>query len=300
MLWRSRSARESAFQCPRGCPLLAGLHVGLGREDELLVCELARHLEWTAQARKSFRFVSGPAHVAYPPYLAIFPLRTPPLPSPGLYPGLRDLLLASGEDVPAPLAFHDRSHGGWQMEVQPWHWKETTELSESDLELMRRSFRRGAYKTQVPVADLRHLQEKISTLPFARILNAGEGRIESDQRTFLFPSYLITNNEFAALRRILVRGVAADLACAHYQEFLIELLGAALSRREALDRLKEPSKQLTMAERFEGIVRTENHYWKVRGHTYADEKSQETWSDLREPAEMSQGLIYVTRRLGLT
>ena len=116
--------------------------------------------------------------------------------------------------------------------------------------------------------------------------------------TFVLPSYLVTNYEITALRRLLARGSDAGLACAHYQQVLIELLEHARLRRIALNELQEPSPHVIVAEAFDAIVRTAVGHWRISGRTQGDNESRITWQDFREPAEMTGGIIHVMRRNG--
>ena len=300
LLWQARSPGLSAFHCPAGCPLLEGVHSGLHVPHEAqITAALQEHLAWIQALRQAIAVVSGPVHIAYPPYLAVAPLRTPPLPSKGLLPALLHALQATGLALPTFAPYHEQSHGRWTVAVQAWTWNQAEIADEDQLERYRRAFRRGAYRTYVPLA---------SRAAFDHWLVASEsahgrwhdGAVEEGSlcATFVLPSYLVTNNELTALRRLLARGSDTGLACAHYQHALIELLEHARVRRIALDALEKPSPHVTVAEAFDAIVRTATGYWRVSGRTKGDDESRSAWRDFREPAEMASGIIHVMRRHG--
>ena len=298
LLWHTRSPGFSAFHCPAGCPLLEGIHSGVHVLHEAqITAALQEHWVWTQALRQAITFVSGPVHIAYPPYLAIAPLRMPPLPSKGLLPALLHSLQMTGLALPAFAPYHEQSHGRWVLMAKPWTWNEAETHDESQLDAYRRAFRRGAYRTYIPLANRATFEHWLS----ASQSEHGcwhEGAVEEGSlcAAFMLPSYLITNYEITALRRLLARGSDAGLACAHYQEVLIELLEHARLRRIALDELQEPSPHVIVAEAFDVIVRTEIGYWRVSGRTQGDDESRSTWQDFREPAEMTSSIIHVMRR----
>lgn len=300
LLWQARTPGLSAFQCPAGCPLLEGVHSGLHvpHEDRITVA-LAEHLAWTQTLSEAIAFVSGPVHIAYPPYLAVASLRMPPLPSKGLLPALLHALQGTELAVPAFASFHEQSHGRWALKAQPWTWDEADSRDETHLEAYRRAFRRGAYRTYVPLVDRVAFEQWLARSEAAHG-KWHDGAVEegSSCATFGLASYLVTNNELTALRRLLARGSNPGLACAHYTQVLIELLEHARLRRTALDQLQEPSSHVTVAEAFDVIVRTAAGHWRVSGDTRGDEASRNTWLDFREPAEMAGGIIHVMRRYG--
>ncbi|MBB1089306.1 hypothetical protein H4F99_12535 [Lysobacter sp. SG-8] len=300
LLWQARSPGLSAFHCPAGCLLLEGIHCGLHvpHEGQITVA-LQEHCAWNQAVRQAVEFVSGPVHIAYPPYLGVAPLRMPPLPSKGLLPALLHVLQDTGLALPAFAPYHEQSHGRWTLTVQPWVRSSAEICNDDQVEGYRRAFRRGAYRTHVPL---------VNRVTFEHWLVASEsvhgrwhgGVVEEGSlcATFVLPSYLVTNNELTGLRRLLARGGDPRLACAHYQQVLIELFEHARLRRIALDALEEPSPHVTVAETFEAIVRTTTGYWRVTGRTRGDDESRSNWRDFREPAEMANGIIHVTHRNG--
>lgn len=300
LLWHTRSPSFSAFRCPTGCILLEGTHSGLHVPFEsAITAALQQHLAWTKTLRETLMVASGPVHIAYPPYIAVGPLRTPPLPSKGLLPAMLHALQAKGVAFPAFNAFHEQSHGQWAVEVNPWIWSDTVNRDEEQLEGYRRAFRRGAYRTHVPITDRENFERWL-------VKNESEHKRWHDSNleegnccaVFSLPSYMLTNNELMALRRLLSRGTAPDLASAHYQRLLTELLEHARLRRFALDILREPSPHVTVAEAFDAIVKTQAGYWHVSGRTRGDDESRRAWQDFREPAEMASGIIHVARKHG--
>ena len=257
------------------------------------------HLAWTQALSEAIAFVSGPVHIAYPPYLAVASLRMPPLPSKGLLPALLHALQGTELTVPAFASFHEQSHGRWTLKVQPWTWDEADSRDETHLEAYRRAFRRGAYRTYVPLVDRVAFEQWLARSEAAHG-KWHDGAVEEGSAcaTFGLASYLVTNNELIALRRLLARGSNPGLACAHYTQVLIELLEHARLRRTALDQLQAPSSHVTVAEGFDVIIRTATGHWRVSGETRGDDASRHTWLDFREPAEMAGGIIHVMRRYG--
>ena len=300
LLWLARSPGLSAFQCPAGCPLLEGTHSGLHvpHEDQITAA-LEEHLVWTQALREAIAFVSGPVHIAYPPYLAVAPMRMPPLPSIGLLPALLHALKETGLAVPAFAPFHEQSNGRWTLKVEPWTWNGADPREESHLEAYRRAFRRSAYRTYVPLVDRVSFEQWLARSEDAHG-KWHEGGVEegSTCATFVLASYMVTNNELVALRRLLARDSNPGLACAHYTQVLINLLEHARLRRTALDQLEEPSLHVTVAEAFDVIVCTAAGHYRVSGETRGDDASRHTWLDFRELAEMAGGMIHVMRKYG--
>ncbi|HUR39740.1 MAG TPA: hypothetical protein VM240_01080 [Verrucomicrobiae bacterium] len=299
LLWQSRSPGQSAFNCPGGCALQAGLSSGLYIPDEeALSAALAEEWAWVSALRERVAITSGPVHIAYPPYLAVATPRVPPLPSPGLLPAMLQALTREGIVVPSPLPHHTQNVGRWIVEVRPWD-PAPISVDEDRLDAMRRSFRRGAYQTAVPLVNLQRfrawLARETSTPDAWKGAQVEETPLGP---VFSFPSYLVTNNELTALRRLLARGTDPHTAGSHYEAFLLDLLDNAIARRVALDDLSHPSAETRVAEAFDAIVRTDNGLRRICGRTEGSDESRATWDDLREQAEMAGGMIYITRRYG--
>lgn len=300
LLWQARTSSQSAFCCPAGCSLHRGPHSGLYLPDEeILNVELEAQCVWTRTVQARVAIVSGPVHIAYPPYLAVAPPRVPPLPSPGLMPALLQALGCAGVGLPATPAHHARATGRWTIRVSPWTRLPSEAISEDALEAMRRSFRRGAYRTHVPVPRPAAFAEWMTSNDLEKGLWP-ESEVEEGTAStvFGFPSYLVTNNEVTALRKLLARHTEPDMAAAHYEAFLFELLKQSRRRRIALDNLAQPAPETRVAETFDAIVRTDIGLLRVSGRTEADDASRSTWSGFREMAEMDGGMIYITRRYG--
>lgn len=300
LLWQSRSPGLSAFQCPAGCLLLDGIHSGLYVPDELAITQaLQEHWQWTQSLSAAITFVSGPMHIAYPPYLASAPLRMPPLPSKGLLPALMHALQSSGVTMPGFKPYHEQSRGHWTIEAKSWTWKESEPSTEYQLETYRRAFRRGAYRTHVPIATRAPIDAWLAASESAHGRWHG-GEVEEGEHcsTLVLPSYLVTNNELTGLRRLLARGRDPELACAHYLQALVDLLEHARQRRIALDKLDHPSPHITVAESVDAIVRTAEGYWRLSGFTRGEDDSRASWLDYREPAEIAGGMIHIMRRSG--
>lgn len=199
--------------------------------------------------------------------------------------------------LPAFAPYQEQSHGRWTLVVQPWVPHACRPCNEDRVDAYRRAFRRGVYRTHVPLVERSAFEEWLAVSEAAHG-KWHHGGVEEGSlcATFVLPSYLVTNNELAALRRLLARGGDLGLACIHYQQVLTELLEHSRLRRIGLDRLAEPSEHVIVAEAFDAVVRTSSGTWRVSGRTHGDEESRSTWLDFREPAEIDNGLIHVMRR----
>ena len=298
LLWSNRSPTAAAFQCPRGCLMLKGLHVGLTPEPEAISQALSKHLSWIDDIKAMMSFVSGPVHVAYPPYLSIASIRTPPLPSPGLFPALLDALRREGIGVREAEHFHASSHGAWKVEIA--RWPERRGPNSKDMrEAMRRSFRRGVYHTHIPLVSRERFTSWLNLPDVAKYQRLGSIEKGSGTDVFCVPSYFVTNNEIFALRKLLARDVVDKTGLKHYENYLSDLLKNALLRRSALDHVAVSSELLTVAETFDGVLRVgAKGYWRVRGRAHAGQSGQQTWEEFRERAEVPGGIIHVTARRG--
>lgn len=278
--------------------MLKGLHAGLHSEAEAISHAFSKHIAWIEDIKSMMSFVSGPAHIAYPPYLSVANIRSPSLPSPGLFAALFDALSRKGISVPKREPFHASSHGAWKVEIACWSPKRVSS-GEDMREAMRRSFRRGVYHTHIPLLSSERFSnwfKQSGVTKYHHLVSVEKG---SGTDVFCIPSYLVTNNEIFALRRLLARDVADKTELGHYEEFLIGLIENAFRRRSALDQLATSSKLLTVAETFDGVLRVEGKgYWRVRGRTHASQSGQQAWEEFRECAEVSGGIIHVTSRRG--
>lgn len=303
LLWQSHTPRQSAFTCPAGCALQAGPSSGLHVPDEeALAAAFREEWAWINALREQVAMLSVPVHIAYPPYLTVGTLRVPPLPSPGLLPAVLQALSSAGIDVPTSLPHHAQSTGRWTVEVRLWDPPSIT-VDESRVDAMRRSFRRGAYETAVPLAH----RERFVTWLKRKSSTQGAWRGVQVEETPLgpvcgFPSYLVTNNELTALRRLLIRGPDPQTAVAHYEAFLFDLLDNATVRRLALDDLSMPAAETRVAEAFDALILTAQGLRRICCRTEGDDDSRLTWDNLHEQAGMAGagagGIIYITRRHG--
>lgn len=299
LLWLVREPARSAMQCPSGCSLQQGVHSGLHvpYEDEMAAA-LGRHLVWIEKIKSSFSFESGPIHIAYPPYTFISPLGDPSFPTKGLLAALLNAL-ATKVALPEGEDFHEKSGGLWKLRIEPWKAASAKQLKKHHLDSCRASFRRGAYRTIVPLTN----PEKFDSWLKANDEMYGswhEGIVEQGTQysNFAFPSFLVTNGEIDALKRILDHGDTTSLACDHYHAVLIELLDDARLRRASLDNLQPASPKTDIAERFDSIVDTKSGLWRIAGYTRGGGESSLSWRDFREPAELGAGVIHVMRRNG--
>jgi len=277
--------------------MLKGLHVGMTPESEVLSQAFAKHLAWISEIKAMMSFVSGPVHVAYPPYATVASIRTPPLPSPGLFPAISDALRHEGIAIPKPEQFHATSHGIWKIEVARWPHRRQKVVGDLR-EAMRRSFRRGVYHTHLPLVSRARFAKWLKLPNVKEFAHRGSLEKGSGVDVFCVPSYLLTNNEIFALRKLLTRDAAEEESVCHYESYLVDLLKNAFDRRGALDRMTVPSKLLTVAETFDGILCVGTGYWRVCGHTHADHSGQQTWEKFRERAEVPGGIIHVADRDG--
>lgn len=290
-----RSAHITAdglFACPRGCVLARGLHMGLDPEPPELTRKLGEHLAWVQAVRDSIVVISGPVYIAYPPRAyGTGWMRSPPCPSAGLLLALLDALIVVHRAVPRRLEFHAVSHGKWTITVRPWHVI-GSKPSEGEMEALRRTFRRGVYDTHVGLFAMAPLPKALARIRSRVITNSDGGSI------LVLPSYLVTNSEVAALRRLLARSDVSAATAAHYQMVFEDILQQAIERREALDAMEKPASILCLSERFDAIVRCGHRMVRVIGETHNESSAQQAWNGYRELAEIPGGFIHVAEQSG--
>jgi hypothetical protein len=90
------------------------------------------------------------------------------------------------------------------LKVQPWTWDEADSRDETHLEAYRRAFRRGAYRTYLPLVDRVAFEQWLARSEAAHG-KWHDGAVEEGSACAIFglASYLVTNNELIALRRLL-------------------------------------------------------------------------------------------------
>ncbi len=287
MVWSGRVLGTRAFECPSGCSLIEGIHGGLlvPYEAELSAI-LGRHAAWLQTLRNSIAFVSGPVYIAYPPHLAVMPGATA-LPSKGLSTALLQSLLATGIAIPPFKAYHEQAPGRWTVEVQPWRPVQPITEPEFGLEGLRDGFRRGAFRTYIPLADAEAF-ERWLVLSETKHGDWHGGAVERGSTSFLFRfrSHLITNAELVGLRRLLTSGNDPALACTHYQQVLVEVLERACQRDSAISRQDgSAASVVAIAEIFDAILLVGEAYWRVCGHTRVND-ALEAWLSHQEPARI--------------
>lgn len=292
----ARVTAPGALECPRGCTLVGGLHSGLDPEPNRLTRALDAHLDWVSALRARIAFVSGPIHVVYPPIAhGDASIRTPPRPSPGLLPAMLDTLRLARRAVPELLPFHAHQHERWILSASRWPSVAGDLPRESQVEALRRAFRRGVYQTYLPLFDA-----GATIVALAQCLKTlNEPMQDVDGVPVLaIPSYLVTNSEITALRRLLARNQVSEVTPAHYQAVLHEFVERAFLRRTALNRIGTASNLLCVAERFDAVVRVGRSLLRVSGATQTEPAGQGAWRGFRELAEIPGGFIHVSDRTG--
>lgn len=288
-----------AFRCPRGCSLSMGSHAGLcPDEDDGLRAPLEAHLAWLDKIKSQLKFVSGPVHVTFPPYSTIVDWRSFPFPSNGLFVGICDALRKLNLDLPDRLPFHQENSGAWEFKTDSWIQSKRSCDSSFFIEVLQNSFHRGTYSTLLPIPSLRSFLRwrRAHRLRKERFANL---EIRQTRRGILLvpvPSYLITNNEIVAMRNILAGASDPSTATLHYESFLFDSLDRVNQRRFAFENFDIPSNILTVAEHFEGVVQTSLGKFRILAVTHGDEKSQSTWLDFHEQADLSKTSIEPYRR----
>lgn len=298
LLPKGPSLKKSAFQCPRGCALSGDPFRGLGGiANEPGARWLAQQWAWVAAIQDALAIKAGLAHVAYPPYLAVASLRTPPLPSRGLTTAVLYAMHQAGAAVPPPLAWQTTDPGAWQVSVTPWHAR-SGGVSEERLEHARRSIRRTAYVTHLPLLDQSAFRRWFDATPDVHPWIDLEKLVmlSGDVVCIPVPSHLVIGNEVRALRQLLARHSPVDIAASIYQDVLFEVLLNAVDRRLQLDLRRPTAEPLWTAERADAVLEARGQMWRVAARSVAKPEASAAWADYQEPAELGVGYVYVSDR----
>lgn len=289
----------SAFRCPRGCSLSIGSHAGLcPDEDDGLRAPLEAHLTWLDKIHKQIKFVSGPVHVTYPPYSRIVDWRAFPFPSKGLFASLCDALRTINIDLPEPLPFHQEKTGEWVVQIERWIQSRRSCDSDLFIDILQNSFQRGAYNTLLPIPYIKPFVLWRRAMPLRKRLFSNRTIEQTRRGTLLVtvPSSLITNNEIVAMRKILADARDPSIATLHYEKFLFDSLDRVKQRVLETENCDVPSRILTVAEHFEGLVQTSIGTFRVLAVTHGDKNSRGTWLNFQERADLSNTAIQPYRQ----
>jgi hypothetical protein len=171
------------------------------------------------------------------------------------------------------------------MEVQPWRPLPPIRKPELGLEGLRGAFRRGPFRTYLPLVDPKGF-ERWLRLSEKQQGNWHGGGVERGSTSYLFRlnSHLITNMELVGLRGLLMVEQEPALAFAHYQRMLIDVLERALHRDAALRASRAEAAAISIAESFDAIVLIGKSLWRASGYTRASDNALETWLGYQEPA----------------
>lgn len=286
-------ARTRRFGCPRGCDLARARFVGLGgRHNEAMVSAYRRQRDWVGTVRRELQVVSQVAHIPYPGYQAPQPLVGQARPSPGLLAAVLERAREQGISLPSPLAWHGKPGAHWSIDVSPWR-PTGCDIGGERVEHARRSFQRGAYETFVPLPDLARFRAWYDRFPNAShyLDTAALSLISGDVIAIRMRSYLLTNAEVHALRAVLRRDLAPEVAVGHYNDLLFDLLGWAIVRRQLLAGRRHDLQALDVSERVDAIVMHRGDLFRVCA--YSEQLgARAAWSQFHEPAESGGGIDY--------
>jgi len=297
LLAKGSTLRKSAFCCPRECMLSAAIFGGLGTANEPGAPLLAQQFRWVTQVRNIVSVQVGLAHVAYPPYLAIANLRTPPQPSSGLTAAVLEQMSRVGVDLPRLLPWHDMNPHSWRVRVAPWN-AALSGVPPERIEHARRSIRRTAYVTQLPIFDLASFRTWYDRTPamWPWINLETLVLVSGDIVSISVESHLLIANELHALRQLLARHNPVDLAASVYQDVLFEILVFAVKRRAQLDCLQPSGEILCIAERVDAVLLAAGQFWKIVAQSLAAPADSDSWREYQEPAELGGGYVYLSNR----
>lgn len=298
LLPKGQTLRKSAFHCPRGCTLSAAPFGGLGgAASEPGAKLLEDQLTWVRTVRATVAVRAGPAHTAYPPYLTIANLRSPPLPSAGLTNAVLAAMEAAGAGLPERLGWHTPDPGVWRVEVVPWQLA-ITEIPAERLEHARRSIRRTSYVTHLPILDLAVFRDWFDRTPGVHPWIDLEKlvMVSGDVVSIPVPSHVLIGNELHALRQLLARQAPPDMAASIYQEVLFDILVGAVDRTLQLDRRRPTGEALWTAERLDAVLEAKGKLWRLTAKSFGAPESSGAWVDYQEPAELGMGYIYIANR----
>lgn len=271
--WGYSGPRDSAFKCPRGCDLLTGLHSGL--DDELfdqLAGHLDRHFALIGQLRAFMRFASGPVRAIHPHRLSDPDYYDGVRPLEGLVPAILAAVRHYVKDLPKLEAHYEQASNAWDIYVRPVEEHEIINPATQDTRQMMSAFRRGIYRTELPLGSPidADLLEKLDA--FAMLVNDGVVPQIS------LESYVLTNADVHSLALILSAG--HDASYAHYDLALRDLLESiAVHFRRTEDGCTETS-GLFVAESISGLLQTPMALLWIRAQvTRASQDAGATYSE---------------------
>ena len=279
--WRHSPMHQSAFRCPRGCDLMGGLHVGL--DDDAFAClaeHLDRHLVLIENLRSRASFVSGPAHVIYPPRLADPELDDVARPADGLTGAILKAIRPHVRNFPKLGAHHDQASGDWRIEVRPIMYASETSAEESNVlesktRRMMAAFRRGTFRTELPLGD------SLDDALLARLGMHAMLAKDRDMPQISVASYMLTTSEVSCLQRILSAGHAA--AHAHYDLALRATLEMAASRQDEREDGTRQRAALSIGETITGLIQTPKRLLWIQGNTAIPSHSADAaWASFSE------------------
>lgn len=198
---------------------------------------------------------------------------------------------------------------GGEMPTLPWHavpgdhWRveifdfEPAKAAPSPafLEHVRRSIRRTARRTHLPLVDLSQFRAWFDRTQIVQPwIELDKLRMVSgDVVSIPVPSHLLTANEINALRIVLSRDYSPEVCAGMYSSVLFEILADAVERRLQLDGRKPAGPRSRAAERVDALLRVDGVLRRVRAESFAREDTLALWRGYQEPAELGGGYVYI-------
>lgn len=293
LFWRGVGGSPLAFRCPQGCSLASTAAPGLILPDaNALEAAWKVHYLATAAMKNALQFVSGPVHLAYPPLSGELCSREPALPTPGAVRALYDAVSDLGVAAPRMPSGFSQSDSAWRFQITPWTG--TLVNSPAFIDRMLLGFRRGPYRTVIPVTQSALVGRWLETsVPLREGVSVSS---ENEMHWLTLPSHLIVKPELMALRRVLAQSREQPHAYMHYGALIETILARASERRNALDAWPTPAKILRMSDYVDGIFVARGLAWRAQGTVFAEQARTHAWRDYRELAELGDQFIHITHR----
>lgn len=266
-----------ALQCPAGCDLMEGTHVGLMDECSNAVdAKLGAHLAVVKRLQTVCQFLADPLFIRYPPFRFDEQHKR----SPGLTGAVIDALRAVCTDMPEPLDYHRNRNVRWEVRIKRIDRLIPEGLPEARRVEVRRSCHRGTFHTYLPVLResdvVRQLEGASGDAP-ARLQTLGANTWPIIDAA----PYLFLNSELEQLHALLCSRGGRGAACQY--SFCLESLLEHVSKR--FERMQGESNDwggADISEWFEGLVRLPNGLWRVTAMVRSTETARIDWRDLTQ------------------
>ena len=239
---------------------MGGLYTGLDDDVfERLAKQLDKHAALVNQLRIDAPFVSGLAHISYPPRLTDTSHEDIYQPGSGLAGALIGAARPYTDDIPALEEYYELANDIWQFQVLPLEALCEIDQIDQKTRRMMAAFRRGAFRTELP------LSSSIDTALLGRLGTHAMLVDYRDAPQISLASYMLTTQEFSALQRILSAGHSA--AHMHYDLALRDILGMAVDRHAEREDGSLPRRAMAIAETISGLMQTRRQVLWIRGHS---------------------------------